>query len=252
MKILKEEKKIILSFESKTDGKFRIKQRNNNFAFGESFAIREKENICPENIYLEWQIGYDAIVKDVENNKKETSLIKKSFKGANNKNKYLYELSEIIFFLKELNYIKDNDIQKLLNEVQNYTEFLDEKDIEINKKLKDVKVNNLSFKETETILPTFFYYEEKDNSQIEISTQKQQYATGVQPMVYYCIPLSTFKNGKDFINKRGQEIKDNFIYEIDKNNYSNFVDLIKIFAMCSKNHNYDICEILKLIINYNN
>jgi len=40
-----------------------------------------------------------------------------------------------------------------------------------------------------------------DETQIEVSIQKQQYASGVQPMVYFCIPLRAFKNSLDLLGK---------------------------------------------------
>jgi hypothetical protein len=256
MKIKRDEKKVVVSFLPKNDGKFRFKIREHNFSFGESFATATK--IFNDKVYLEWQIGYDAIVNDTkikknkDKAKKITSLTNFSFKGSNQKDKYLYELSEIVYFLYEDNVISNKLVKDLINEIDGYKEFISDKAILIDKNLKEVKINNFSFKETITSLPTFFYYPKTDGTQIEVSIQKQQYATGVQPMVYYSIPITSFSNGEELFGKTYKDVKNNFelVYRIDKSNVSNFIDLIKIFGMCSPAHNFDVLQILNLILNY--
>ncbi len=256
MKIKRDKKRIIVSFLPKNDGKFRFKIRENNFSFGDSFATTEKS--FNDKVYLEWQIGYDAIVndtkikKDQNKAKKITSLTNFSFKGSNKKEKYLYELSEIIYFLYEDKVITDNLVRDLIKEVEGYKEFINDKAILIDENLKDIKINNFSFKETITSLPTFFYFPKTDGTQIEVSIQKQQYATGVQPMVYYSIPINSFANHKELLGKTYKDVKNNFelFYIIDKDNISNFTDLIKIFGMCSFAHKFDILQILNLILEY--
>ena len=89
------ENKIILSIRATNDGKFRFKTRTNNLNFGNTFST--KGNNFSKDVYLEWQIGYDAIVKDVQAGKKETKLTNLTFVGANKKIKYPYELSELVF-----------------------------------------------------------------------------------------------------------------------------------------------------------
>jgi len=89
--------------------------------------------------------------------------------------------------------------------------------------------------------------ETTDKTQIEISIQKQQYASGTQPMVYFCIPLTSFENGKTLYGKPSTN-EDNLIYIISENNIDVLFDLLKIFAMCSKRHNFDIKEILTILL----
>lgn len=250
MRILKKNIGVGIYFLPKNNGKFRFKTRDTNFEFGKSFATTS--NQYNNKVYLEWQIGYDATIIDVKKEAKITSLINYSFKGANKKEKYLYELSEIIYFLYKDGIISPNLIKELFNEISHYNDFISDRAIIINKDLKDVKINNFDFKETITSLPTFFYYPKIDGTQIEISIQKQQYATGIQPMVYYSIPIDSFVNGKSLTGKTFKDLEKGFELEyiIDKNNISNFIDLIKIFGMCSPAHNFDILEILNLILKY--
>lgn len=256
MKIERNSSKVIVSFLPKNGGKFRFKTRESNFSFGTIFATTTK--YFNDKVYLEWQIGYDAIVNDTKikegeiEAKKTTSLKNLSFKGSNKKEKYLYELSEIIYFLYKDNIISNKLIQDLIEEIKIYKEFISDKAIIVDKNLKELKINNFNFKETITSLPTFFYYPKTDGTQIEVSIQKQQNASGIQPMVYYSIPIGSFDNGIAVFGKTSIELEKAFelSYIIDKNNVSNFIDLIKIFGMCSPAHNFDILQILNLILEY--
>ena len=92
-----------------------------------------------------------------------------------------------------------------------------------------------------------FMIETLDETQIEISIQKQQYASGVQPMVYFCIPLKSFKNSAELIGK-SSVAGDKLIYVINKNNVLNFVFMLKVFGMASNRHNYDIVKILETLL----
>src|SRR3989338_8346313 len=219
-----ENDKIILNIRATNDGKFRFKTRESNLNFGETFATRG--NNFSEKVYLEWQIGYDAVVSDVEAGKKETKLKDLSFIGANKKVKYPYELSELVFDAIKIGLIPKNKISGLLKEIASYSDFIDEKSIKV---------------------PTLFMVETTDKTQIEISIQKQQYASGTQPMVYFCIPLTSFENGKTLYGKPSTN-EDNLIYIISENNIDVLFDLLKIFAMCSKRHNFDIKEILTILL----
>jgi len=235
-------KSLSLKINAVNDGKYRFKQRNDNRSIGTSFSTRT--NIFDEKVYLEWQIGYDAIVTDVKNGKKNTGFKKKTFIGANKKEKYLYELSEIVLEACKLKLISREVIETAIEEIKGYKEFM-EKDISLNN-IKDVKLNGLSFCEAVIELPTFIKSCDTDDSQIEIAMEKQQYAAGVQPMVYYCIPIKCFDNYKGLLEK--SSVGDDFFeYIIDKDKAVNFILIMKIFGMASEKHKFDILEILKII-----
>ena len=61
------ENSIELTFSAANNGKFRFKTRDENISFGKTFATRQ--NVFTEKVYLEWQIGYDALVQDVKSGK---------------------------------------------------------------------------------------------------------------------------------------------------------------------------------------
>lgn len=238
------ENKILINIPAKNGGKFRFKKRKSNLDFGNIFATQKID--FDENSYLEWQIGYDALISEVKKGNKVTKLVTESFIGSNKKEKYLYELSEFLFDAIKIGIIQKDKVVNLLEEIKNYSEFIDDKNIDIEHN-KKISINNISFDEVSIKLPTLFMVETLDGTQIEISKKQQQYASGVQPMVYFCIPLKSFGNFNKFIGKCSNK-GDYLIYEINKNNSQVLFDLIKIFAMCSKRHNYDVIEILNLIL----
>ncbi|MCQ2876115.1 R.Pab1 family restriction endonuclease [Helicobacter pylori] len=94
-------------------GKARVKIRHAFSDYGISTATRK----IPFSLkhYVEWQIGYDAPIKDKE--KFELTTLKDEkyhFLGANNKRKTLYELSEIIDYAKRLGLISLENLENTL------------------------------------------------------------------------------------------------------------------------------------------
>ena len=238
------ENNILLTIPATNDGKFRFKKRKNKLDFGEIFSTRE----CPfdEQTYLEWQIGYDVPIKDVENGKKETKLTSKHFVGSNKKIKYPYELSEIFYKAMELEFITKKEVENLLSEIKRYKSFIDEKAITVERH-SQITINGINFEETSIKLPTLFMIETLDETQIEVSIQKQQYASGVQPMVYFCVPLKAFKYSSALLGKPSVS-GDKVVYVINKTNVLNLIFMMKVFGMASKRHNHDIVEILKILL----
>jgi len=238
------ENNILLTIPATNAGKFRFKKRKNRLDFGEIFSTRECH--FDDQTYLEWQIGYDVPIKDVEKGKKVTKLTSRCFVGSNGKEKYPYELSEIFFKAMELKLITKKEVENLVKEIRDYKIFIDEKAITVEHQ-SQVIINGINFEETNIKLPTLFMIETLDNTQIEVSIEKQQYASGVQPMVYFCISLRAFKNSLDLLG-RSSISGDNLIYVINKNNVLNLIYLMKVFGMASKRHHYDVVEILKILL----
>lgn len=234
---------IELTFSAANDGKFRFKTRENDTSFGKTFATRQ--NKFNEKVYLEWQIGYDALVDDVKSGKKQTKLTQTTFIGSNGKEKYPYELSEILFESIKCGLFSVADLDKLNTEILSYNKFFDDKEI-ILETYSSVLINGLPFKETAIKLPTLFMPQNSDGTQIEISIQKQQYATGVQPMIYFCIPFKSFANWKELDGKKsvkGNKLK----YVIKKENAEVILNMFKVFGMASSRHKFDVQEILKTL-----
>lgn len=237
-------KSIILKIRATNAGKFRFKKREKQLDFGEIFST--KEGCFDERTYLEWQIGYDVSVKDVESGEGKTSLDKKYFVGSSGKRKYPYELSELLYSATKIGLITKNDLARLLKDVRDCREFIDEKSISVERHAK-LTINGVPFEEASIQLPTLFMVETPDHTQIEVSIQKQQYASGVQPMVYFCIPLSSFKNFSTILGKASSST-DTLSYVIDEPNVQNLIFLMKIFGMASKRHNHDVVQILNTLL----
>ncbi|GAA7197426.1 hypothetical protein HpCK18_12950 [Helicobacter pylori] len=94
-------------------GKVRVKIRHAFSDYGVSTATRK----IPFSLkhYVEWQIGYDVPIKDKE--KFELTTLKDEkyhFLGANSKTKTLYELSEIIYYAKQLDLISLENLENTL------------------------------------------------------------------------------------------------------------------------------------------
>lgn len=237
------ENSIELSFPATNNGKFRFKTREKDESFGKTFATRQK--FFNESVYLEWQIGYDALVTDVKSGKKQTKLTQSTFIGSSGKEKYPYELSEILYESIKCGLISAKEIDNLQNEIGSYKQFFDGKEIVIETS-SSLLFNGLPFKETAIKLPTLFLPQKSDGTQIEISIQKQQYASGVQPMIYFCIPFKSFANWKDLDGRKsvkGNELK----YIIKKENSEVILNMFKVFGMASSRHKFDVEQILNTL-----
>jgi hypothetical protein len=81
----------------------------------------------------------------------------------------------------------------------------------------------------------------------EIIIKEKQYAIGVQPMLYFCFPVTELKSDKQIIG-RTAETKETANFIIDKNNIQIFLEILKIFGILSINHNKDILSIIDVII----
>lgn len=234
---------VTIDLPSANAGKYRLKTRDENIAFGAGFSGRNDP--FHDGVYLEWQIGYDAEVKAVEKGDKYTALKTKTFIGANGKETYVYELAEILYFAATVDVVSLDKITALINEIKAYDEFIDTKEISIEKH-DDVQLNGLHFAETSIKLPTL-YMSQNDGTQLEASIQKQERALGFQPMIYLSIPFKSFINCEDFrgrASKRGEF----FSYSITAKNIETVFNLFRVFGMASAKHKQDTERILDVII----
>ncbi|EJB29433.1 restriction endonuclease R.HpyAXII [Helicobacter pylori NQ4200] len=106
-------------------GKARVKIRHAFSDYGILTATRK----IPFSLkhYVEWQIGYDVPIKDKEKFKLTTLKDEKyHFLGANNKVKTLYELSEIIYYAKQLNLISLENLENTLKYLEKQKQFIED------------------------------------------------------------------------------------------------------------------------------
>ena len=251
--LINENNDIILTIPVVNKGKFRFKKREKDLDFGKIFSTRKLP--FDDTVYLEWQIGYDIPVKDKGKKGKVTQLssIKYEYIASKGIAKYPYELSEIFWQALLLELINRERAEALLNEIKEYKTFIDQKAITVERH-STINLNGINYEETSIKLPTLFVVETQDKIIIEVSIQKQQYASGVQPMIYFCIPIDSFQNKKliNKLKKRPAQSGDELNYVINKSNVSNIETIMKVFGMASKRHNHDIVEILKILLKNQN
>ncbi len=244
-----ENKKITVAIPlTKGTDKTRIKRRSCFNEYGIPVSTRS-ENFS-QDCYVEWQIGYDVVIAD-EDKLKLTTIKDLLFTGANGKEKTIYELSEYLFYFYKWDVVSKD---KFL-EIKNFLQALSEKDFIDNP-------NNFAIERTHPVNKQvlgidFFYTQVKypmlvhkfGNYEIltEIKITEKQYAVGVQPMLYFCFPVTELISPKHLIG-RTAETKETADFEINSSNISIFLEMLKIFGILSKNHNKDIITIIDKII----
>jgi len=211
---------------------------------------------------VEWQIGYDAILGRIDKNGNEiktpnkkallklekTQLQNKKFIGSNGKLKCFYELSEYIQFFYDFKIISKND---LLN-IKTYLQNTDKNNYLDNLKIKrtnftNKNLNGIDYLYAEVEYPVLVYKFGKYEVYTEIIIQEQQYARGVQPMLFFCFPITELKTQSQLIGRvanRNEEAE----FIINKDNIFVFLEMLKIFGNLSTNHNKDILSIINKII----
>jgi len=237
---------ICITIPLKNDGKFRFKKRKNPTEFGIGFATRNKQ--FSHDSYLEWQIGFDAEKNSVTKGKKTTSLTNYIFKGSNGKDKYLYELSEIVWKLCEKKLINKPKIMNLISEISTYGMFILENfQIKMEKAGTEIIEGKKSI-HSKITLPTFTFDAEKEKEIFtEISIEKQQHATSFQPMLYVIVPVQAFDNANDIIGKNSTQMPLGYYTITTKKRAENFLKIFSYFGLCSEKHQHDVLEILKII-----
>lgn len=224
-----------------SQGKFRCKTRNDFQEYGKIYAPKSKP--IPNNAYIEWQIGYD---KELNNKDKTTSLTNLIFDGSNKTKKNPYELSEILYEMCKIKIISKTEINDLIKQITNINNYIhDLYPIEL-KKENIINLNKKSFYKSYIALPTFNLLDKSSQIVIQISKEKQQNASSIQPMLYINIPVLEFNNKDKLIGNTSEEEKYG-ILKIDKNKVELIKNIFICFGMCSKSHHHDVLEILKLI-----
>ena len=248
-KIDNENKQLFISIPlTKGTDKTRIKSRSFFNEYGTPVATRSE--VFTQSCYVEWQIGYD-VVKNEEEKLKLTTLKDFDFIGANSKNKTLYELSECIYYFYKWDIIKKQDLENIKNFLQNLTEndFIDNPNnfaIERTQPV-DKKVLGIDFYYTQVKYPMLVHKFGKYEILTEIKITEKQYAVGVQPMLYFCFPITELQSKTPLIGRIAKQ-KETADFIIDENNISIFIEILKIFGILSKSHNQDITTIINQIL----
>ena len=233
---------------TKATGKIRIKKRNNFNEYG--IPVPTKAEAFSPQCYVEWQIGYDVAVKE-EEKLKLTTIKDCCFIGANGKEKTLYELSEYIFYFYQWKVIP----QKALLQIKEFLENLKEEDfIENSEKFAiersrpaEKKVSGTDFSCTQVKYPMLVHQFNDHEVLAEIKVTEKQYAVGIQPMLYFCFPVTELADSAGIIG-RTATAKENADFNITAQNIGNFLEMLKIFGILSARHNHDVISIIDKIL----
>ena len=252
-KIDYEKKEILIAIPlTTTTGKIRVKTRDNIYGYGVPFA--SKQNKFTLKNYIEWQIGFDIEIGKEYNEKlkKDLTTIKNiKFTAFNNKEKYLYELSEYLYYMVEFGIIKTDELKKLKNYLSSLKkENLIEKHPHCQIKRthpQSEKINDLDFEILKIEYPQLIYKFKDYEIIAEITIREKQKAVGIQPMLYFCFPITDLISEFSLIG-RNAKTKEFAYFKFDKNNAFIILETMKIFGMLSKSHNFDIQKILNIII----
>ena len=224
-------------------GKTRVKVRNTFADYGEPTATRQTPFSL--NHYIEWQIGYDVTQDRID----DTTLKHLQFMGANGKLKSLYELSEIVHYLKNFGAISPQQIQALSQRLAALpvTSFI-ENSLHISRDIFMPKtIAGLNFYCSHVNYPLAIY-QFNGNLISEVIIREKQRAIGVQPMLYFCFPVTNLSptTTLPLIGRMANQNEHaNLI--INRNDANDYLKMLEIFGVLSESHNHDILEILRII-----
>jgi hypothetical protein len=250
IKYIDREKRLLVIEIPLTKGteKIRIKKRSFFNEYGIPVPTRSEK--LSQSCYVEWQIGYDVVTKDLIKISK-TTLKDKNFIAINKKEKSLYELSEYIYYFYKWGIIEKRKLENILIFLKNIQKdkFLDVEDtISIERSHpKGKNILGIDFFYTQVKYPLLVYKFDKYEILTEIIIKEKQYAIGIQPMLYFCFPITELHNSDKLLG-RTADLKEKAEFIIDKNNISVFLEMLRIFGILSKNHNYDVINIIDTII----
>ncbi len=184
-----------------------------------------------------------------------STLGQSEFIGANGKTKALYELSEYLYYFTQWGIITESEITNLLAFLQNINddEFLDARsDLQILRSHPiSKKILGVEFYESQVKYPLLVHKFNHFDVLVEIIIKEKQRAVGVQPMLYVCFPITEIHCNPVLLG-RVAESKECGLLILDSKDKNFLLEIFKIFGMLSKNHNYDVCEIIKIILNTQN
>jgi hypothetical protein len=228
--------------------KTRIKKRSFFNEYG--LPIPTKTEPFTLNAYVEWQIGYDVIVSDKEKLKR-TTVKNRTFTGANGKDKTLYELSEYIYYFHKWGIVSKKQLLKVKEFLSglNRADFIDDPNNFAIERSQPVerKVLGIDFAYTQVKYPMLIHKFGAYEILTEIKITEKQYAIGVQPMLYFCFPITELRADIPIVGRTACT-KETADFIINADNISIFLEMLKIFGILSANHNQDIRTIIDKIV----
>ncbi|GAA8211722.1 hypothetical protein TH0628_13150 [Helicobacter pylori] len=224
-------------------GKVRVKIRHAFSDYGVSTATRT----IPFSLkHVEWQIGYDVLIKDKE--KFELTTLKDEkyyFLGANGKTKTLYELSEIIYYAKQLSLISLENLENTLKYLEKQKQFIEDNFMITRERFRSHQFGGMDFELSRISYPLLIH-SFNDNQLSEIIIREQQYGSKTQAMLYFCFSILELKTATPLLNRTATP-KEHALLIIHKTNAPMFLKMLKIFGLLSQVHHNDVLKILEKI-----
>ena len=218
-------------------GKVRVKEKTPD---GFGIPVAPSKTALGKKHYLEWQIGYDS---PDTNSPTSVPHINFTRKGET---KYGHELSKLLVDALQLGLLTTNQLQYEISMLPKLAakSFEEHEVIEMEAAKQP---DETGFARSVQRVPQFIRM--TDHGAVQIILKPKQRAVGYQAMVYVCLPMEQVLNAAGEPRKTAAaKSKETVFYRFDQENAAFILDVVRAFAMASKQHNEDIGNILRKIV----
>lgn len=222
-------------------GKFRVKSRSMYYEYGQPFSSRSSQ-FTGKN-YVEWQISYDSISKPDHH----PSI---TYEGRE-KTKFLVELPFYFYQFFQWGIISHRAVTDFID----YLENIDRENLidrhehcRISRTHPDtIEINGIPFASMTLRYPQLVYHFQQYEIIAEITVREKQRAVGVQPMLYFYIPISELDAHPPLIG-RTAKLKEAARFTFSENNHEAVLQMMKIFGILSDRHREDVLRIVRTLL----
>lgn len=218
-------------------GKVRAKERTPD-GYGE--ALAPTKTALGAKHYLEWQIGYDTREAGAPNVVKEVQFTRRG------ETKFGAELTKLLAEAMRIGILSTNDLLRERDRLAKLAEAtLEEREgITTEKSPLDTKgALPEGFARWTQKVPQFL--RETEHGWIQIQLKPRQRGVGNQAMVYVCLPVNKVFTADGKPRPPGPaHTKETVFYHFDRANIGFLLDVVRAFAIASKQHNEDMAQIL--------
>ena len=225
-------------------GKIRVKTRSMYYEYGQPFSSRKFP--FTHNNYMEWQISYD-------NEKRENApshCDPVSYVGRG-REKFLTELSFYLYQFYKWGIIgRDRlvDLNACLEDTNQEDVIANHEHCSITRTHpREMEINGIPFSVMTLRYPQLVYHFDIYEIIAEITIREKQRAVGVQPMLYFCIPISELRTDPPLIG-RIAERNEVARFDFSEDNYRVILEMVKIFGILSMPHREDIMGIIQRLL----
>ncbi|MFN3408174.1 MAG: R.Pab1 family restriction endonuclease [Limisphaerales bacterium] len=218
-------------------GKVRAKERTPD---GFGLPVAPSRTRLGADHYLEWQIGYDLPTTN------SPSAVPQIIFTRKGETKYGHELSKILLDALRLGIVTTNDLQREVAALPRLAEraFEERETVQVE---TPQAPDETGFARAMQRVPQFIRM--TDHGAVQIQLKPRQRAVGFQAMVYVCVPLDQVLTTTGTPRPAGPaRTKETVYYRFDRENADFLLDIVRAFAMASRQHNEDIGNILAKIL----